>query len=239
MKNTYTITGMTCGGCQKSVAEKLNAVPQVITTEVNLEEGIATIHSNQTISVKTLQEALPKKYGVGMLTSKTFNKTKNKIEAPSKLNQLRPLFLIFINLIVVASLLNMNNWRLDEFMLDFMGLFFVVFSFFKFLDLKGFQYSFAMYDPLSSRLKIYGWLYPFIELMLGLFFLFRFELSIALWLTILILGITTVGVIQTLVSKIDIRCACLGTVVKLPMTEATLIENMLMISMAIIMLISI
>ena len=41
-------------------------------------------------------------------------------------------------------------------MLDFMGLFFIVFSFFKMLDLKGFSQSFKMYDPLAKRIPVYG-----------------------------------------------------------------------------------
>ena len=121
-------------------------------------------------------------------------------------------------------------------MLDFMGLFYIVFSFFKFLDLKGFPESFRMYDPLAKAIPFYGWIYPFLELGLGLMFLMRFELSLSLAITIVILGITTIGVIRTLVDKKSIRCACLGTALKLPMTEATLIENAVMILMAIIML---
>ena len=37
-------------------------------------------------------------------------------------------------------------------------------------------------------------IYPFIELGLGLCFLFRFQITTALILTIVILGITTIGV---------------------------------------------
>ena len=40
----------------------------------------------------------------------------------------------------------------------------------------------------------------------------------------------------TLLDKKSIMCACLGTALKLPMTEATFIENIIMISMAISML---
>jgi hypothetical protein len=39
-----------------------------------------------------------------------------------------------------------------------------------------------------------------------------------------------------LMDKKSIRCACLGTALKLPMTEATLIENSIMIAMAALML---
>ncbi|MEL0208660.1 MAG: MauE/DoxX family redox-associated membrane protein, partial [Gammaproteobacteria bacterium] len=67
-------------------------------------------------------------------------------------------------------------------------------------------------------------------------FLVRFEVNIALILTLFVLGITTIGVTKTLLDKKLIRCACLGTALKLPMTEATFIENAIMIVMAILML---
>nr|MCH9660485.1 heavy metal transporter [Bacteroidota bacterium] len=79
----------------------------------------------------------------------------------------------------------------------------------------------------------YAWSYPFIETALGLMFLLRFEVKTALVATIIILGITTIGVTQSLLGKKKITCACLGTTLKLPMTEATFIENTLMIAMAI------
>jgi hypothetical protein len=107
------------------------------------------------------------------------------------------------------------------------------------LDLKGFSESFKMYDPLAKRIPIYGWIYPFIETVLGLLFLMRFELNIALIVTLFVLGITTIGVTKTLFDKKSIKCACLGTALKLPMTEATFIENAIMIIMAILMLIGI
>ena len=123
-------------------------------------------------------------------------------------------------------------------MLDFMGLFYIVFSFFKMLDLKGFPDSFRMYDPLAKKIPAYGWFYPFIETALGLMLLMRLEIKIALIITLVVLGITTFGVTKTLLNKKSIQCACLGTALKLPMTEATFIENAIMIVMAILMLIN-
>ena len=92
--------------------------------------------------------------------------------------------------------------------------------------------SFRMYDPLAKKAPIYGYIYPFIEVLLGVMFLIRFEINIALILTIIVLGITTIGVTQVLLNKRSIKCACLGTALNLPMTEATFIENALMIVMA-------
>ena len=69
-------------------------------------------------------------------------------------------------------------------------------------------------------------------------FLTRFEVKIALILTVMVLGTTTIGVTQTLLDKRSIKCACLGTTLNLPMTEATLIENVLMIVMAFLLIFS-
>ena len=46
------------------------------------------------------------------------------------------------------------------------------------------------------------------------------------------------GVTRALIDKRAIRCACLGTALKLPMTKATFIENSIMIIMATYMVFS-
>ncbi|MGB1247068.1 MAG: MauE/DoxX family redox-associated membrane protein, partial [Flavobacteriaceae bacterium] len=128
------------------------------------------------------------------------------------------------------------DFGVRDFMLDFMASFYLVFSFFKFLDLRGFVNAFRGYDPLANRLALYGYIYPFIELTLGLMFLTSFAIDLAVYTTLFILGLTTVGVIDQLRQKNKIVCACLGSVLNLPMTEATLIENLIMIAMAMILI---
>jgi len=157
-----------------------------------------------------------------------------KTKKESYLKDLYPLFLILFYIIISTTIISWNNKSADSFMMDFMGLFFIVFSFFKFLDYNNFPRSFSMYDPLAKFIPAYGWIYPFIETLLGLMFLFRINIVLSLGLTIVILGITTIGVTKVLLNKEDIQCACLGTAIKLPMTIATLIENGIMIVMAII-----
>ena len=154
----------------------------------------------------------------------------------SKLQQLKPLLIIFFYISVTSNMLHYKDWNVSDVMLDFMGLFYIVFSFFKMLDLKRFPESFRRYDPLARKVPIYGWIYPFIETALGLMFLMRFEIKTALILTLIILGITTVGIAKILLDKKSIHCACLGTTLKLPMTEATFIENFTMMVMSILML---
>jgi cation transport ATPase len=236
MKHTYTVTGMTCNGCKTSVENKLSGLEGITDVTVNLEKAEAQIEMSKHISVETLQNAISGKYKIS--EKNIFQTTDTLVqEKKSELQQLFPLFLIFFFIIGASILLNYNPWNGEAFMLDFMGLFYVVFSFFKFLDLKGFPESFKMYDPLAKVVPVYAWVYPFIEITLGIMFLMRFEISLALIITLVILGLTTIGVTKTLLNKKHIQCACLGTALKLPMTKATFIENSVMIVMAIIMLI--
>ena len=244
MKHTYKILGMTCGSCKSSVENSLNGLDEVTNAVVNLEKEEAIVIMNSPIEVETLQKALSSKYIISIKDRKNVfalieNSNFDIEEEKSKLQQLKPLLLIIFYIAVASILLHYKNWSWSEFMLDFMGLFYIVFSFFKMLDLKGFSESFKMYDPLAKRIPIYGWIYPFIETVLGLLFLMRFELNIALIVTLFVLGITTIGVTKTLLDKKSIKCACLGTALKLPMTEATFIENAIMIIMAILLLIEI
>lgn len=240
MKHRYTITGMTCQNCVASVTKKLSEVDGVNQVTVDLDKGEATIAMQEHVSLNRLKSALPNKYTIveksGLSNDSNQNGNEGQIEAKSKLQQLKPLLLIFAYLFATAILLNYKDWNVGEAMLDFMGLFYIVFSFFKFLDLKGFPKSFSMYDPLAKVVPVYGWVYPFIELVLGLMFLMRFKIQLALIATIIVLGLTTFGVTKSLLDKKAIRCACLGTALNLPMTEATFIENAIMLIMAISML---
>ncbi|MEM9142633.1 MAG: heavy-metal-associated domain-containing protein [Bacteroidota bacterium] len=236
MIHTYKITGMTCSGCSTSVMEHLSRVDGVEKVEVSLERGTAEVTMESPIATKILKAALSQKYTLSEIPAEKVVLTGPTAVEKTKIQQLKPLLLIFLYLISASFLLNFKNWQTTEAMLDFMGLFYIVFSFFKFLDLKGFPVSFRMYDPLAKAVPAYGWAYPFIELALGLMFLMRVGIVSALVITLVILGITTIGVTRSLLDKRHIRCACLGTALKLPMTEATFIENTIMLVMALGML---
>ena len=231
MKSIFKISGMTCNGCKLSVEDKLSSLDGVDKAHVDLTKGEAIVHSKNPISFSLISDSLPPKYKV----TRTVNSQNNETIKVSKIKQLKPLFIILAYISITSLLLNFKNWDSTNAMLDFMGLFYIIFSFFKILDIKGFSISFRMYDPLAKKVPLYGIIYPFIEILLGIMFLTRIEVELAIILTIIVLGITTVGVTQTLLNKKSISCACLGTTLKLPMTEATFIENALMIIMAFIL----
>ena len=221
-------------GCKTFVEKKLNDLNQITNVKVDLENQEAIINMKKNIELEVLQKKITSKYTI---SKKADTLTKEIEVKKTKFQQLKPLLIIFLYIIITTIFLHYKNWSMDEAMLDFMGLFYIVFSFFKILDLKGFPESFRMYDPIAKVFPIYGWIYPFFETILGLMFLIRFEIKTALIFTIIFLGVTTVGVTKTLLERKKIQCACLGTALKLPMTEATFIENSIMILMALFILI--
>ena len=225
---------MHCTACVNKIQTALSSVEGVYKVDVDLVSKSATITGTAHPDV-LIQAVKDVDYESTIFDSSQENP---KTETVSQIQDLFPLFLIFFYITVFSIIINRTNFQLDSFMYDFMGLFYIVFSFFKFLDYKNFPSSFSMYDPIAKTFPFYGWMYPFIETILGLLFLLRIQLFISLCVTITILGITTVGVIRSLMNKSNIQCACLGTALKLPMTKATFIENFIMIIMAVWMIIS-
>lgn len=150
----------------------------------------------------------------------------------------------FIPLIIIFSLIiaftAIRQWYLglniQSAMYDFMAAFFLVFGFFKIINLAGFAEAYRMYDILAQRFYAYGYVYPFIEITLGLCYLFRYQLNIANWITLIVMIISSVGVAIELRKQKEIVCACLGVVFKIPMTYVTLLEDVIMGLMALAML---
>jgi len=215
-------------GCQKSVTEKISKINGIHAVSVDLESGKAVIDSERILTSQEISEQIGSKYTVHNEASILGGE-----QPSSKMKQLTPLLIIFIYLLGGTFFL-IYKFQLtsDKGMTLFMGLFFIVFSFFKFLDYKGFPDSFSRYDPLAKKIPVYAQVYPFIETLLGIAFLLEWQLKIALLTTVVVLSITTIGVLRSLLQKAQIECACLGTALKLPMTEATLIENGIMLVMS-------
>ena len=225
---------MHCAACVNKIQTALSSIEGVYKVDVDLVSKGATITGAAHPDV-LIQAVKDVGYESTIFDSPQEN---SKTETVSQIQELFPLFLIFFYITVFSIITNRTNFQLDSFMYDFMGLFYIVFSFFKFLDYKNFPSTFSMYDPIAKIFPLYGWMYPFIETILGLFFLLRIQLFISLCVTITILGITTVGVTRSLMNKSNIQCACLGTALKLPMTKATFIENFIMIIMAVWMIVN-
>lgn len=120
----------------------------------------------------------------------------------------------------------------------FMGFFLCQFAMLKLFHPKDFADGFKMYDLIAQKSYFYAYIYPLIELGLGLAYLADVIPILVYILTIIILGIGTVGVIKALIKGLDVRCACMGTVLDVPLSTVTLIEDLSMVAMAAILLFS-
>ena len=234
MNKTYIIEGMTCEGCVAKVSHILQQHASISSVAVVLSNKSATITMSEEVSIEELQHLFgtSSKYRVG-----AFQATIDQ-ESESVFITYKPLLLIFIFIAATTAIASMNDGKIDLmlWMRYFMAGFFIVFSFFKFLNLADFAESYAMYDVLAKRVKVYGLIYPFLELFLGVAYLTNFEPKITYIVTIFLMSFSSIGVIQSVYDKKKIRCACLGAVFNLPMSKITIIENLTMVVMACLML---
>ena len=210
-------------------------LPNVTAVEVSKEKQEATITMDKHIALSTFQNALPEKYSI---TPEEHNETAE--QAKSCLATYKPIFLIFtyITIISVIAGTQQNSFHWMQAMNVFMAGFFLTFSFFKMLDLKGFAESYSMYDIVAKKVKAWGFIYAFIELALGIAYATNFQPVITNIVTLVVMSISIIGVLQSVLNKRKIQCACLGAVFNLPMSTVTIIEDALMIAMSAMMLIT-
>ena len=149
-----------------------------------------------------------------------------------------PLIVIFSLIIILTIILQIySRSNLKEALNNFMGLFFLIFGTFKIINLSGFVEAYRTYDLIAQRNLIYAYLYPFIELCLGIFYLAQIYLKFTNVVTLILMSLGSVSVFIELGKRREITCACLGAVFKIPMTWVTLLEDLSMATMALIMLI--
>jgi hypothetical protein len=125
------------------------------------------------------------------------------------------------------------NKTIEYFMIGF----FLVFSAFKLMDIKGFASGYSMYDLLAKKWYTYGYIYPFVELSFGLAMILGSS-KVLLAAELVVMTLSGVGVLLKIAKKEKFQCACLGTFLKVPLTYVTLIEDFGMAILAAILLLS-
>lgn len=145
--------------------------------------------------------------------------------------------LILISTIAGMVLAGWPDAHLREWMHYFMGFFLCVFALLKLFHPSAFADGFEMYDLIAKRYSFYAYLYPFIELGLGLAYLGFWLPLLTYLLTLIIMTVSAIGVINALRQGLDINCPCMGSVLDVPLSTVTLIEDVGMGLMAAIMLI--
>lgn len=151
-------------------------------------------------------------------------------------------YLKFFGVLLVISLIayiaaGSHEWM--ELMRWFMGVFFVVFAAFKFAGYRMFVTMFQGYDIVAKRFKTYAYAYPFIEAALGFAFIANISPGPRNLLTLLIMSVGAIGVFQEIKHRRSgVHCACLGNIIKLPLSSVSLVEDVTMAVMALVMLVA-
>lgn len=241
MKKSFDISGMHCESCIEKIKNALESNEGVVSAEVSLNPPRAIVNLKSEVPFEKLRGSVKKagKYDLKKQQKESQTSLRTLEVKQDEGKSLYPLFLIvgFIAAVVLAAGAASSSFNLSWLMQQFMAGFFITFSFFKLLDLEGFVSAFRGYDLIARRYPVYGWSYPFIELALGFSYLTGVLLVPAYIATILVMGVGAIGVLKVLLNKSSIQCACLGTVLNLPMTKITLIENTSMVVMAVAMLV--
>jgi copper chaperone CopZ len=251
-EHTYSLTGLHCGKCVVRVTQALQPFAQDVKVSLDpmqvsfqgLRAGVtldalqAAVRSAGAYSLEEIRPVAGMEPAQNAINSIVNQNT----ESASWFATYYPLLLI-LAFILGGSILvpfgqhaghSMGLAAISggETMRYFMAGFFIVFAFFKLLDIRAFADAYAGYDLLAARWHGWGMIYPFVELALGIAYLAHWNPTFTHWATILIMGFSAIGVIRAVMSKTKIQCACLGTVFKLPMSTVTIVEDVGMVLMA-------
>jgi copper chaperone CopZ len=253
---TYPLTGLHCKACVAKVTQALS--PLADSVAVSLEPMQVTL-TQPHATVAQLQAAVagagsyflkPNTPVAHVNTAQAATENIANTNTKSWLATYYPLLLILAYILAGSVLVQLGQHAqhsmdmsaalqavtAQETMRYFMAGFFIVFSFFKLLDVAAFAMAYSGYDLLAARWHGWGRVYPFVELGLGMAYLLHWQPALTHWLTIVVMGFSAIGVVRAVLQKRSIQCACLGTVFQLPMSTVTIVEDVGMVLMAATML---
>lgn len=234
-------TNLRCGNCVGAVTPYLDQAPGIDVWDVDITSPDKTLTVAGDAPTETIKEAVARAgYQVldEIVTPAAPSDAAHPADSKSSTTYY-PLLLLVTFLVGVVALVELRagSFFWGRAMGNFMGAFFLAFSFFKLLDLRGFADNYRSYDVVARRVPMYGYAYPFIELLLGVAYVSDFKTIGTNLATLVVMSISSIGVIQSLLNKRKIRCGCLGTVFNLPMSTVTLVEDGMMVAMAAVALV--
>ena len=237
-------TNLRCGACVAKIQPAFDSASEITRWSADLTnpDKILTVEGPN-LTRNVVENLLqPLDYKVLGEVNEPIPAAENPDLAATKPATYFPLLLILAYLLGATALLEIAlspspaDYSVMRCMRHFMAGFFLVFSFFKLLNLQAFADAYESYDIIAAKWHPWGLIYPWIELALGAAYLANFQPILTNAVTLVVMGISTLGVVQTVLAKRQIRCACLGTVFNLPMSSVTIIEDLLMVAMSLVML---
>ena len=233
MNEVYKVSGMTCDGCANSIKEALELNKYISYVNISLEDENINISSGKSFTVNELNSFIDNLGNYKIYEEKFTSKIIEYFDSKKTL-------LLALLLVLISSLslqVSKDNFELNEWMISYMGIFFLIFSFLKLIDVKGFSGSFKKYDLISKIIPGFAITYPFLELFLALSFLSSYFLITSYIMTLIFMTSQFFGVFISLQKKEVIKCACMGSSIDIDISTLTLIENFVMILMSSYMII--
>lgn len=144
-----------------------------------------------------------------------------------KIKNYLPLLVVVFIALSMSLAIEINRAQIDfsTYTNGFMGFFFCLLSMFKLFNIVGFADGFQKYDIVAMRFRPYAYLYPFIELSLGLAYLAQVQPLATNSFTLFVMTLSAIGVIRSIMKGLDLRCACLGTILNVPLSTVSVVEN--------------
>lgn len=153
-----------------------------------------------------------------------------------------PLWIVLVVSVITSLVWSLITglWSWFEVSKHFMGAFLLCFGLLKVIFFSYFVPAFRKYDLLAMRSLMYARAYPFIELVLGLAFLFfpKAIVILAAIITAIVMLVGSVGIIKAIAQKKMLTCACAGGKFKLPLGGVALTEDLMMVLMSLLMIFS-
>jgi len=230
MKQKVYIDGITCDSCIQKITDLFQEKYAIDNMKIDKKTWLTEFEYSVFLTNDDIE--------------KLFTGTKYKIqsEVPSSLGNdekvslstYTPLFVLFGYILLLSIIGEFIVWDLDvmRFMRHFMAGFFIAFSYFKLINIREFAMSYSMYDIVAKKWKKWWYIYAFIELWLGISYLLNFAPILTNTITFVVMSVSIIWVIQSVLDKKKIKCACLWAVFNLPMSIITIIEDAFMIGMS-------
>ena len=143
--------------------------------------------------------------------------------------------LIFLFLFGISKFLTNNILKSQDsrvLIKNYMGIIYIVFGFLKLYDIDKFVNVFRKYDIIANKVEFWAWLYPFIEILLGISLLSNVFVNKTMKITIVLMIISIISVSISLLKKQNLRCGCLGTFFHIPLSYVTISENVAMLALS-------
>lgn len=256
-QQTFEVQGVHCTSCIQKINSVLKEIDRTAIIE-GLNPTILRLSSNA--SSNELNRLFQEKLNTTRYSIHPMSVTSHKNRLPKTNKGYLSLGLLYL-LISLLSLLhphlfsfafiNHNKRTIQSYLHHFMGYFYLIFGLFKIFNYSKFISFYPLYNDVARRFSWYNRLYPFVEIIVAIYFLFirffmqqsnHFDNLFSVVIS-LISSYSSISIARFLLQRNNNKnaevavCACLGTVISLPVTWITFGEDILMLLMSLFCLI--